>query len=241
MSNPLDLIFPKFCLGCAVEGTYLCQRCQNKIITIKYQTCPICKIITPRGAWCTKHHPPTITSEVLTGNTSVHQRTLSGIIAFGYYHDPILREAIHLTKYRRVDELIKTLAQLAAVHFSPLIPHAKVMLMPVPLHPWRQRFRDFNQADLLASQLASDWRLAYLPNHLVRTKHTQPQVDLSNQKRLTNVTDSFAWIGGPLVIKNKTIWLLDDVATTGSTLEACASVLKKHGAKSVWGVVLAKG
>lgn len=223
----LDLIFPKFCLGCAAEGTYLCPRCQNKIVTVKYQTCPTCKIITQRGAWCTTHRK---------------NQALSGIITLGHYHDPILRETIHLIKYRRVDELIKTLATLAASHFSPLIPHAKVILIPVPLHPWRLRFRDFNQAELLAIELSNILQLTSLPVHcLVRTRNTQPQADLPYQKRLTNVSDSFAWIGDSPVIKNKTIWLLDDVATTGATLEECAKVIKLNGAKSVWGLVLAKG
>lgn len=235
----LDLLFPKFCLGCLYEGTYLCQSCQKRIITIKYQTCPACSVITKRGGWCSGHrHVRSNTPEV---DQKKPKRALSGIMAYGYYHDPILREAIHLLKYRRVDELAITLAQLAAPHLQPLIPHQKVVVIPVPLHPWRKRYRDFNQAELLAEQLALIWHLSYLSGQLVRTKHTQPQADLPHQKRLHNVNDSFAWIGDSNAIKGKTVWLIDDVATTGATLEACARVIKTEGAKSVWGVVLAKG
>lgn len=262
MSILLDLIFPKFCLGCAVEGTYLCPGCQQKIIAIKYQTCPACMIITKRGWWCPKHRD-TDTPGVSTGDTSgkqtdltkrliqeLTQKTgrqqkqrhfLSGIMAFGYYYDPIVREAIHLLKYRRIDELAQTLADLAAGRLKALIPHSKVILIPVPLHPWRQRYRDFNQAELLVEELAGHWQLAHLDNQLVRTKHRPAQVELPFQKRLTNVQGGFAWQGDARPIKNKTVWLVDDVATTGATLEACAQVLKHNGARSVWGVVLAKG
>lgn len=120
------------------------------------------------------------------------------------------------------------------------------LVIPVPLHPRRQRFRGFNQAEMLAEKLMT----LLLPGSpipvrsdlLRRTRFTKPQMKTdSKPERLTNLSQAFAVpleVAGPLV--GKTVWLVDDVATTGTTLDECAKTLKNAGVKGVWGMVIAR-
>jgi predicted amidophosphoribosyltransferase len=108
----------------------------------------------------------------------------------------------------------------------------------VPLHPARQRQRGFNQADLLARELRDALGLAEPPGLLLRTRHTPPQVGQDRLWRLSNVKGAFHWRGGNLA--GRPILLVDDVATTGATLDACASALRAGGSGSVMGVSVAR-
>lgn len=111
-------------------------------------------------------------------------------------------------------------------------------LIPIPLSKKRLRWRGFNQAELLARELAAAF--AYpLNQDLKRIKHAWPQADLNGAERLNNIADSFAWTGTSL--GGRTIILIDDVATTGATLNEAARILKTAGAGAIYGLVLAKG
>jgi len=113
------------------------------------------------------------------------------------------------------------------------------LVMPVPLASKRLRWRGFNQAELLALAVAENYNLRLDNKNLIRIKHKNPQAKLNEIERLKNVKECFAWQGGDLNKKN--IILVDDVVTTGATLNECAKVLKDHGAGEVWGLVAAKG
>ena len=111
--------------------------------------------------------------------------------------------------------------------------------MPVPMPSDRQRERGYNQADLLASRVARKCNLPYQPNALMRTRRADPQAGITDpNQRAHNVAGSFAVAVGADV-SGMDIILVDDVATTASTLDECAATLKKAGARSVWGLVLA--
>jgi ComF family protein len=112
------------------------------------------------------------------------------------------------------------------------------LVIPVPLHPSRQRERGFNQAGLLASVLAERAGLPLNDVQLSRTRATPPQVGLGAEERKANVQDAFTWRGSGL--EGLRILLIDDVCTTGATLEACAVALAAGGAKSVWALTLAR-
>jgi ComF family protein len=115
------------------------------------------------------------------------------------------------------------------------------VVIPLPLHKNRKRIRGFNQAELIAVgfiSAVSSSRLILEPNLLVRTKNTKPQVELSGEERRQNIVGAFA-VSDPNVVKNKTILLVDDVKTTGATLEEAARVLKEAGAKRVWAMTAA--
>jgi len=113
------------------------------------------------------------------------------------------------------------------------------LIMPVPLHKKRLRWRGFNQSELLAKGIKKYFNLDLRLDELIRTKHKKPQTKLSGRKRKENVKGCFFWKGDWLDGKN--IILVDDVITTGSTLNECAKVLKENGAGEVWGLVVARG
>ena len=114
-----------------------------------------------------------------------------------------------------------------------------LVIVPVPLHRNRLRNRGFNQAQILAEVVSKKFGIP-VASVLTRTKDTVPQFNLGRELRQDNVKDSFAVRSDLDTIKNKTIVLIDDVTTTGSTIGECAKVLKNNGAKEIWALVLAK-
>jgi len=207
----LDFLFPKKCVGCGKEGTWFCPACLSKI--------SFCEVPFVR-----------------LGGFS-----LEGLIAVAYFQDP-LKEAIHALKYDGVRELSKPLSELLIKHLKDeRLQFIKgSILIPMPLHKKRELQRGFNQAVLLAEEIGKKLNLKILENVLVKAKNTAPQMELKKEERRKNIKGAFAFVGDKKTVKGKIILLVDDVATTGSTLTECAKVLKRAGAKAIWGLVLAK-
>lgn len=149
-----------------------------------------------------------------------------------------MREAIHQLKYRNIRILAAPLAEMLQDYLKNEPLPAEV-IVPVPLHPQRLRERGYNQAQLLAQKLG---RLAGLPimdNGLSRAHYTVPQARTGNiAERRSNVSGAFRCLNDK--INGRTVLLIDDVATTGATLNACAAALKAAGAVSVWGLAVAR-
>ena len=171
---------------------------------------------------------------------------LDGLIAAVSYEDPTVKKLVHNFKYRFIGDISLLFAKLIC---SSLIRNDFPLpdfIVPVPLHPKRLRWRGFNQSLLLAEHISKD--LAPLMeievlDILERQKYNQPQMQVKNYKeRLKNVQNIFALKpdANPDLIKNKNILLIDDIATTGATLEECAKVLKDAGAKKVFAAVVAR-
>ena len=152
----------------------------------------------------------------------------------------LLVRAIVLLKFERIDPLAayfgEQLAQLAIRH--GLAANAD-LVVPVPLHRTRERERGFNQAELIARTTAKRLRLPFQPILLMRTKSRPDKHILSNEERWRIVRGAFATRPGSQV-DNKRVLLVDDVMTTGATLDACAGALLKAGAKSVVGLTVAR-
>ncbi|MGK2848740.1 MAG: ComF family protein [Minisyncoccota bacterium] len=228
----LDTFFPQRCLSCHQRGTYCCVVCLNRVALRLKQRCPSClRAITPHGETCF---------------ACAKSKALDGLFACSFYHDAILSRAIHTYKYR----CIPTLAEPLGIWLAEQVLRTDLALpdcyIPVPLHVRRLRFRGFNQSALLTHVLAD----TITPNHalpvithaLQRIRYTKPQMKThSRTERLANLQDAFAIPSEyRLSVQGKRIWLIDDVATTGATLEQCAQALKKAGANSVFAIVLAR-
>lgn len=148
-----------------------------------------------------------------------------------------MRQAIHELKYRNLRALAEPLAGLLADYLTAL-PVPGDALVPVPLHRKRWRERGYNQSGLLARGLSQRIGLPVVDDCLVRRQYAPPQARAAGVgERRGNVAGAFACLDGRL--RGKRVLLIDDVATSGATLNACAGALKSAGAVSVWGLVLA--
>jgi ComF family protein len=164
-------------------------------------------------------------------------RSLSRLRSAAAYEGP-LEKALHRFKYEGWRLLAPALADLIWERLTLHFPRG-ALLMPVPLHSRRRRSRGYNQAELLVAPLAR--RLPPAPRaggRLVRTRDTPPQVGQDRLHRRANVDGAFAWRGEGL--EGRSVVLVDDVATTGATLEACAAALRAAGSGPVIGLTVAR-
>lgn len=215
--NILNFFFPPLCLACKQEGDWLCKKCVQEINPNEFQVCPLSLQKSPQGRVVPKRA----------------DFFLDGLTVFASYRtNPLLQKLIKQLKYFWASDAVEIfrpfLLQLLQKEHIHLDNYA---LTFVPLH-WR-RFgeRGFNQSKLLATCLGETERM------LKRIRYTQQQAKLSKIERDKNMQDAFKFIGKTVPEK---VLLVDDVASTCSTLNECAKVLKKAGVKEVIGVVLAR-
>lgn len=144
-------------------------------------------------------------------------------------YEPPLSDAIKAVKYRPSTRLLKKLSD-DLLRFAAMLPAAKrpEILIPVPLHSSRESKRGFNQARLLADILAKPWNAVVSPA-IVRTRNTKPQAECDEAMRATNPAGAFALAEHllPSAFAGKRLAVIDDVATTGATLDACAAAVEK--------------
>jgi len=226
----LDLFFPKNCLGCKQPDTYLCRDCFNKIPLASNNTCFFCEEITGQGRIC------------INCKKGKH---LDRIISASEYKNLLIRELIRAFKYHYVQELASPLSQLLIRTLENQgfgFQKTDFIIVPIPLFKHRLHYRGFNQAELIAEEIAKHFRLPIQINALKRKISRAPQAKISDiEKRKANIENSFAI--GPEIksIENKIVLLIDDVITTGATLSETARIVKQNNAKEVWGITIAKG
>lgn len=218
----LDLLFPQWCIGCGREGNYICDSCRQALPRILPPICPRCGKPQSDGMLCPA-----------CGDGS------SGIdgIRSPFLFDGVIRQAVHELKYRNIRALVEPMGELL---FDYILenPVPGEVLVPVPLHRKRLRERGYNQSALLAKQMGKLTGMAVVDDCLIRRLHTPPQARTTNiEERRTNVTNAFSCSGREL--EGKQVILIDDVTTSGTTLNICAETLKESGATSVWGLVMA--
>ena len=236
----LDTLFPKYCLSCSKEGFYVCPDCFVKIPIQKSFFCYICARRSPDGKTCKD-------CKSKTGSI------LAGLLIASDWNNLFVRQIIYECKYRFIKDLSSPLADLLIIFLNqsgffiqrPNINIESYILVPVPLHKRRLSWRGFNQAELIANRLGHYLKFPVLNNALIRNRHTPPQMDIKDkQERIKNVSSAFALnneIDDAEKLKGKIVILIDDVCTTGSTLEECAKVLKLLRPKEIWGLVVARG
>jgi ComF family protein len=160
---------------------------------------------------------------------------LNGILSTGVFASP-LRQAIYNFKYHHVCGLAEPFAERMAAVWVPTGLDAD-LIVPVPLHPSRETERGYNQAALLAMAIAPRLGLPMAGALLARQRMTPSQVSLNWRERRENVSGAFTCCEDTSGLR---VVLVDDVCTTGATLEECADALRKCGATSVWGLTVAR-
>ncbi len=222
----LDLLFPIECVGCGEEGEWICRKCLATIKSAEENYCPICGREGKTSKICFDCR---------------NKSYLSGLIVGAPYSNALARKAIHLFKYRFLSDLADPLAEILIGRFKNFNDLENFIIVPVPLHKKRLKWRGFNQAELLASALARHYGAFLANDALIRIKNTIPQVEVADRrKRIDNIKNAFV-VANPESVKDKKIILTDDVATTMATLDECARVLRLAGAREVWGAVAARG
>lgn len=217
----LDLFFPPRCPGCGRVGDLFCSACRAQVEPIVEPVCRLCGRPMAQAALCPACRD--------------RGSQLDGIVAAVLFTGPI-REAIHSLKYANG----RALAAPLAVYMAEAWRRAELCgdcLVPVPLHASRQAERGYNQSALLARVLAVTIGLPVNETWVTRRKATRQQALLNAIERRENVKDAFFC---QAAAAGKRIVLIDDVCTTGSTLEACAAAVRAAGATSVWALTLAR-
>lgn len=219
----LDLLFPRRCVVCHREGTFLCGPCLAAFPRLLPPLCPVCGTPNERERLC--------------HSCEARRPAIDGIRSLYRYEGPV-REALHQLKYGNLPGLAETLGVEMAQYLAqgPFEVH---VVVPVPLHPRRLRQRGYNQAALLARPMAGLGKLPVREDLLRRTRDMPAQArSASAEARLRNVEGAFACSEGDLT--STAVLLIDDVCTTGATLEACALALKAAGAQTVSGLTVAR-
>lgn len=169
---------------------------------------------------------------------------LSGLMVASEYKNPAIKNLIWHLKYNSVKDIGNPLAAIMTdflVNADLLDYFHDSLVVPVPMQASRRRYRGFNQAAVIGKFLAHNLQLEYVPI-LAKTKKTDRQVDLEKKKRLENLINAFDFAPefDPLKLSGRSILLVDDVATTGATLNECAKILRLYNPSEIWGLVVAR-
>jgi ComF family protein len=227
----LNLLLPPRCLSCGEHANQTHQLCGACWKSLEFITTPYCEKCG---------HPFVVDQSHLICGECLHQPPLftGGRSVFRY--DSLIRELILKFKHGDATYLAKPLGRWMTRSGEDLLTKCECII-PVPLHRWRLLKRRYNQATLLAREISSNSNLPYLTNVLIRTKNNTSQHGKSRKSREENVKNIFKIAPQHLaLVKKKSFLLVDDVWTTGATLNACIKTLKKAGAKDVYVLTLAR-
>ena len=218
LERGLDLLFPPMCVGCRRVGRWICARCWPQVPWIVERKCFECGRTSP-----------TVTCVRCSGASS----SLDRLIAVALFED-VAREAVHALNFNGRHAIAGMMGRLMAAAATGVRAD---IVVPVPLHRSRRRERGYDQAVLLARSLARALDLEHRPEALTRTRRTAQQASLGAAERRSNVRGAFEsrrrWSG-------EAVLLVDDVATTGATVDAAAEALKQAGAGEIVAIVFAQ-
>lgn len=208
-------LFPPACVGCGRVDALLCEGCQEDLLWLRKSICPVCEQPTTFECKC--------------------QSDLTAVYTAVAYLGPIPK-AIHSLKYNGWFAVADPLADIMMQAWQVTWPLPDCII-PIPLHPEREKKRGYNQAALLAEPLSTALGVAFDPLSLKRVRHTSPQVRLAAATRQQNVSDAFWCLDR---VADRTVMLVDDVYTTGATMKSAALAVKAAGAAQVYGFALAQ-
>ena len=226
----LDLVFPPGCPACGELGSWeaeFCPSCQAGIQELPPFQCRLCGVGLESG-------PP------LCPACRQRRPHFDRARAVALYQGP-LADTVRAFKYHRRWAAGRPLARFLAGRVGPEALEGLDLAAPVPLHRWRMLKRGFNQSQVLARELAQRHGLLLAPDLLARVRHTRPQVGLDGRSRRANVAGAFAVKPQRLsLVDGARVLLVDDVFTTGATVDECARMLKQAGARRVEVLTLAR-
>ncbi len=215
----LDFVYPCYCLACRSRLQHsellLCETCWNTL--------------------------PQIPGEL---EVSTMARNIEGPIYFSkaisvWEFDPIVQQVIHHLKYQHFHRLAAILGRFMADKLTCLSLPPNTLLVPIPLHPTRHRERGYNQSALLCQAIAEQTGFSASPSLVQRIRYTHSQTTLNAAERRRNVANAFR-VSTPAALQEKLVVLVDDVITTGATMNACAQELLTHGARDIYLLSAAK-
>lgn len=229
----LNFIFPPLCHVCRsfipdAGPLHICVACRERMSPVVSPLCVICGV------------PFIGIGEDHTCGDCLTSRHHFDAARAALVYEGASRDLIHAFKYRNKTHLRRPLALLAIEYLSEFVQlRSADVIIPVPLHRKRLQSRGFNQAVLLGEIFSAHWKIPLDRHNLRRTRWTEPQVNLSADDRRVNVKDAFS-LRNPDQIRGRRVLLVDDVLTTGSTVEECARMLKSVGAVEVAVVTVAR-
>lgn len=219
-----DLLFPPLCSGCSRRLDHprpplFCADCRSHLVFIGSPLCPCCGTPYATGA------------DHLCGTCLQNGYDFDLARSLLLYQSPTAELILRL-KYSGQLSGLRTLGTLAAGSACLAALAPPDYIVPVPLHAQRLRQRGYNQATLLAQSCFPQWQNRIRLNVLIRKRLATPQSQLTGKERRCNLKNVFSLSPG-VVLEGKTILLVDDVLTTGSTVNECAKVLRRGGAKRI--------
>lgn len=237
-----DLLFPRYCISCFQDindaaHCYLCEACSRALPLMSITACAFCAAPVVDGRTCS-----------FCRKTYALDRLF---VAASYVH-PCVERLTKTLKYRFARIAAHDVARLMLRYVAEkkigkvFLPVSAIV--PVPLHPRRLRWRGFNQSELIARDIADALAIPLVTNAIVRVRHSTPQADIKDRhSRIENARGLFALadlavkpLNAVSPLQGKTVLLIDDLSTTGSTLDECARVLKDAGAFEVMAFVFAR-
>jgi len=222
-----DLLFPKKCVGCGKMGSYVCSNCSVGMWE-EEQICPICCRNSRYGLRHEKCRGGLLGLTCLWAYEGLTRKILQKIKYGGFYDE--------LNGIWAMGDEFWTRPEF---YFFNKFLESKPTIVPIPLHPNRMRKRGFNQAELIGRSFAERYKLSLDSQFLIRVKDTGQQVGRSREVRLENMANAFA-VNSKFKDLNSNILLVDDVWTTGATINSASKVLMKSGVDKIWGLVLAR-
>lgn len=225
--NLLDLIFPKRCVNCAKSGEYVCANCFSYISFDVKKLCLVCD----KPTYNSLTHPKCRNKFTIDGCFSaISYNKIAKKLVYGFKYKPYLSDLKSFLSELFVESIIQN------EQFMKLVESLEFVFVPIPLSSLKLRKRGYNQAEILAKALSKKLKIP-TQNLLKRTKETKSQFALKKEEREANIKGAFSLNSE---LKSVNIFLVDDVVTTGATLKEAANVLKRAGAKQVFGLTLAR-
>ena len=215
-------------MRCLEEGSYLCNQCRQLASPLALHKCVVCGNKSPRGLTCWECRRETV---------------LTGAVSFGTYRTAWIKRGVGWLKFKSVKEVAPVLGALMAWPVLQIAPlkelQARAVLVPIPLHEQREKIRGFNQSEEIVRSLAQASGIPWV-NLLERTRPTSPQAQIEKNKRKLNVEGAFKQVA-PLSANHQIVILVDDVLTTGATMEAAANSMEPRQHSQTWALTMARG